>query len=348
VRAVVMEDIGRLAVSEVADPVVEEPSDAVVGVRKSAICGSDLHVLHGKIPGMAAGGVIGHEFTGVVESVGEAVDGLAVGDRVVGAFTIPCGPCTACVREAYNHCPDLRVLGYGMLYGDLAGSQAERVRVPNAALSLRRIPEALADEQALFAGDILTTAYYANRLGEVGPGKLVAVQGCGPVGIFAVQIARALGAEVVAVDLSDERLARAAEYGAATVNATRSNPGVAMDRFGHGEGADVVLDTAGGDPGALLQTLEMVRPGGTIAVAGVYSDLEVVIPLAQTWLKNITLRFAGLCPVQALWGDVIAMVERGEIAPADIISHRLPLEEATHGYALFESRKAMKVVLDVG
>jgi threonine dehydrogenase-like Zn-dependent dehydrogenase len=346
-RAVVLQDAGTVAVGDVDEPGPLGPGDALVRVRRAAICGSDLHVVHGRIPGMLPGGVLGHEYTGVVEAVGAAVTGVAVGDRVLGAFCIPCGTCRPCRRRAYNHCPDLQVLGYGMFYGDLPGTQAERVRVPNADLALRRIPEGVDDEQVLLAGDILATAYYANRLGGVGEGTLVAVQGCGPVGLLTIQVARALGAQVVAVDLDEQRLARAAGYGAHTVNATRANPGVAMDAFGEGTGAEVVLDTAGGPASVLLQAFDLVRPGGTIAVVGVYSDLAVTIPLAQAFVANITLRLGGVCPVQAVWDDVLDMIARGEVTPEDIITHRMPLEDAAEGYALFESREALKVVLDV-
>lgn len=343
-----MKDLGSLAIDEVDEPLLEEPRDAVVAVRKAAICGSDLHVLHGKIPGMTPGGVLGHEFTGTVEAVGDAVEGLSVGDRVVGAFLIPCGHCHACAARRYNHCEDLEILGYGSFFGDLAGAQAERVRVPNADLTLMRVPDALADEQAIFAGDILTTALYANRLGGVGPGVATVVQGCGPLGIFTIQLADALGAEpLVAVDPVEERLDRARRLGAETINPARSSAGVAIEAFTDGHGADVVLDTAGGSSQVLAQTFDLVRSGGTIAVVGVYSELEMTIPLGELWVRGVTLAFGGTCPVEALWHEAIAMVERGAIDPTAIISHRLPLAEAVAGYELFESREATKVVLEV-
>ncbi len=346
-RAVVLGIDGAPALADVDEPALRHPGDAVVAVRKAAICGSDLHVLAGKIPGMAPGGVLGHEFTGVVAAVGEAVTSVAVGDRVVGSFLIPCGECAACAAARYNHCDDLRVLGYGALFGDLAGAQAERVVVPNADLTLLRIPDDLGDEQVLFAGDVLSTAYYAVRLGGVGAGDVVAVQGCGPIGMLALQLARGLGAgRVVAVDVAAERLDAARALGADTIDASGVAPGVAIEEL-TGAGADVVLDTAGGAPAVLAQTFDLVRPGGTIAVVGVYSDLETTIPLADLWLRGVTLRFGGTCPVPALWHDVVAMVRDGTVDPVAIVSHRLPLDDAVAGYELFASRAALKVVLDV-
>jgi 2-desacetyl-2-hydroxyethyl bacteriochlorophyllide A dehydrogenase len=349
-KAVVMDDIGSLVLTEIEEPNLVDEEDAIVRVRRAGICGSDLHVLHGRIPGMVPGSVMGHEFTGVVEQVGPGVRDFAVGDRVVGAFTIPCGDaaCRPCVTSEHGVCPDLQVLGYGLFYGDLAGAQAEKVRVPNADLALMRIPDQLDDEQALFAGDILTTAYYANVLGGVSPGQVVAVQGCGPVGQFAVQCAHALGAErVVAVDVVEERLKIAERYGAATIDASQSNPSVAIDDHTGGRGADVVIDTVGGDPPVLLKAFDMVRAGGTVSVVGVYSDLEMTIPLVNLFVKGITLRFGGVCPVQRHWSDVLRLVEEGKVDPAGIVTHRLPLEEAMRGYDLFARRAALKVVLEV-
>jgi threonine dehydrogenase-like Zn-dependent dehydrogenase len=352
-----MEELGTLGIQERPEPVVEDPRDAVVAVHKTAICGSDLHVLHGKIPGMTPGSIIGHEFTGVVESVGDrAAESWSVGDRVVGSFLVPCGECRRCLRREYNRCGEMRALGYGMLFGDLAGAQAERVRVPNADLALMRVPERLGDEQAVFAGDILSTAYYANRLAgvaELAEGdrpdeQIVAVQGCGPVGMLTLQIARALGARrLVAVDPVAARLEVARGYGADVVDPTGTNAGVAMEELTGGDGADVVIDTAGGPSEVLAQTFDLVCPGGTVAVVGVYSEPEATIPLAQLFVNGVTLRFGGTCPVQAVWEDAIGMVERGEVDATAVISHRMAFAEALAAYELFESRQASKVVLNL-
>lgn len=341
------EDMASVSVGEVAEPTLEEATDALVRVRRSAICGSDLHIIHGRTPGVMPGASLGHEFTGIVEQVGDDVVGIEPGDRVVGAFLIPCGRCDACARKDYPDCDDQMTPGSGMFMGDLGGAQAERLRMPNADLALLPIPDALSDEQALFVGDILTTAYYVNRLGGVTADTTVAVQGCGPVGLLAVQVARALGAErIVAVDLAPDRLAVAESLGAQTIDVSQSNAGVAIERL-LGGGADIVLDTVGGPPKALMQTFDLVRAGGTIAVVGLYTDPEATIPLVELFVRRITLRFGGLCCVPVYWRDALALVERGEVDPTAIITHRMPLDDAVRGYDLFERREALKVVLEV-
>lgn len=347
-KAVVLgEDMASVALSEVEEPELQDAHDALVRVRRAAICGSDLHVIHGRTPGVMPGSSLGHEFTGVVEAVGDEVLAVRPGDRVVGAFLIPCGSCEACARTEYAACEDQMTPGSGMFMGDLGGAQAERLRVPNADVALLRIPDALADERALFVGDILTTAYYANRLGGVTSGSTVAVQGAGPVGLLALQVARALGAaRLVAVDLDAPRLEKAATLGADCIDVTRSNPGVAIERL-LGSGADVVLDTVGGAPKALVQTLDLVRAGGTIAVVGLYTDPEVALPLVDTFMRRLTIRFGGLCPVAVYWRDALELVERGAVEPTDIITHRMPLDDAVEGYDLFERREALKVVLEI-
>jgi 2-desacetyl-2-hydroxyethyl bacteriochlorophyllide A dehydrogenase len=349
VKAVVLTEDEGVTIADVDEPELVEPGDAVVRVTTTAICGSDLHLLHGKIPGMLPGGVLGHEFTGVVEQLGDEVRGLAVGDRVVGSFLVPCGACGRCDRLDYNHCEHLRIIGYGMILGDLPGAQAERVRVPNADLALQVIPEELTEEQALFAGDILSTALYGVRLGGVGArdGQLVVVQGCGPVGMLTVEIALASGAEqVAAVDVAADRLRVAERLGAVPVDVSGRSAGPALERA-TGRLADVVIDTAGGPPTVLAQTFDLVATGGTIAVIGVYSDFEMTIPLNILFVNSVTLRFGGTCPVPALWHDAVELVRSGKIDPTAIITHRLPLEEAVRGYELFQSREALKVVLQV-
>lgn len=347
-KAIVLGPDGRLDHADVPRPTLQAPGDAIVRVRHSAICGSDLHVLHGRVAGAGPGTVMGHEFTGTVEEVGAAVTGLRPGASVVGSFVMPCAGCAACGRHEYHLCEDQVIPGYGMFFGDLAGAQAEYVRARNADLSLLEIPAGVDDEQALLVGDNLTTAYYANRLGGTGPGTFVAVQGCGPVGLLAIEIARARGADpVVAVDLAPDRLQRARALGAETIDVSRSSAGVAIEAFGGGHGADVVLDTAGGVPALLLQALDLVRPGGRVAVIGVYSDLEWTLPLAELWVKAVTLDFGGTCPVPALWKEVMDLVEQGRIDPRHVVTHRLPLADAARAYALLESREALKVVLRV-
>jgi threonine dehydrogenase-like Zn-dependent dehydrogenase len=344
-KAVVWQEDGTVSVGEVDRPQLEEPTDALVRVTRSAICGSDLHLF--AAPAVLPGETIGHEFVGVVDEVGEQVTEVAAGHRVVGSFVVPCGGCEACHDKRFNVCPDRQSPGGGLLFGSLGGAQAEWIRMPMADLTLLQIPDDLADEDALFVGDILTTAYYANRLGDVGRGKTVAVQGCGPVGLLAIQVANAFGADrVYAIDREGDRLALAQTFGATPINIAEANPAMALEAE-LGGGAGVVLDTVGGSPKAFTQALELVAPGGTVVVIGVYVGLEASVPLHELFWKNITVRFGGLCPVPALWREVLALVIEGKVDPTAIISHRMPLGDAVEGYDLFRNRQATKVVLEV-
>jgi threonine dehydrogenase-like Zn-dependent dehydrogenase len=219
-RALTFVDIGRVEMADVPRPAVEDPTDVVVRVTTTAICGSDLHVLHGRIPGMIPGGILGHEFTGVVEEAGPGVRSVKPGDRVLASFTIPCGACWFCNRRLFSRCPDMRVFGYGMFLSDLNGGQAEYVRVPNADLCLRVIDASMTDEQVLFAGDIFTTGFDCAVEARIEQGDVVVVQGCGPVGLMAVQAARAFKPAVTyAVDTVAQRLEMAQGFGAVAVDA---------------------------------------------------------------------------------------------------------------------------------
>jgi threonine dehydrogenase-like Zn-dependent dehydrogenase len=347
-RAVVLEEDGQVAVRDVDEPRLEAASDAIVRVHRSAICGSDLHILEGRVPGALPGITMGHEFMGVVEDVGEAVEHVGPGDRVVGSCVVPCLDCPSCAQQRYETCAQQLIPGSGMLFGDLGGAQAELIRMPLADVSLLQIPAGLDDEQALFAGDILSTAYYANQLAAVGPGAAVVIQGCGPVGLLALQIALGRRADpVVAVDVDAHRLALAEEMGARVIDASGADPGSALERM-IDRSADIVIDAAGGASRNLVQALDLVAAGGRVAVVGVYSDLQADLPLAEMFANAIELRFAGFTPVPRLWRDALALVESGTVDPTAIISHRMGLEDAPEAYGLFASREATKVVLEVG
>ncbi len=344
-RALTFVDIGRVEMAEVARPSIEEPTDAVVRVTTTAICGSDLHVLHGRIPGMTPGGVLGHEFVGVVEETGAAVRSVAAGDRVLASFTVPCGTCWFCTRRLFSRCPEQRVFGYGMFLGDLEGAQAEYVRVPNADVCLRAVDASLTDERVLFAGDIFTTAYDCVVEGRVEEGDIVVVQGCGPVGLMAVQAVRSFQPAVVyAVDTVADRLEMAQSFGAVPVDASALHvPSHIQDHTG-GRGADVLLECVGAIP-ALTAAIDIVRAGGRVSVIGVYSEPEMEFPLNLTFVKGIDLKFCGTANIIGRWDDALALITSGAADPAAIISHRLPLDDAVHGYELFEARAAMKVAL---
>ncbi len=343
-RAVVFEGIGAVRVTDVPDPVVEEPGDAVVRVTRTAICGSDLHFFHGKTP-IDVGGVLGHEAVGVVEAVGAGVAGFRAGDRVVVAFNIACGSCWFCARGETQLCEEFRNLGAGAFGGGLAGAQASSLRVPNADVNLLAIPDDIEDERALFVGDVLTTGLYAASIAGIGPDDTVAVLGCGPVGFFCIQAARALGAtQVYGIDREPTRLHLAAIAGASPVDARERHPQTALAEATEGRGADVVLEAVG-TPEAFEDAVGAVRRGGRVVVVGVYAGESVEVQLGVYWARALTIRFAGICPVHAWWERAMAEVRAGTIDPVPLISHRLPLERAAEGYALFDRREATKVVL---
>jgi threonine dehydrogenase-like Zn-dependent dehydrogenase len=344
VRAVVYRDVGRVSVEEVPDPALVEPGDAILRVTASAICGSDLHFFHGKAP-LEPGETIGHEAIGVVEAIGTGVERFRPGDRAVASFVIACGACWFCRSGQTQLCEDFRNLGAGIFGGGLGGAQAEMLRVPTADVNLLHVPDSMDDEGALFLGDILTTGYYGAAIADIGPGDTVAVIGVGPVGFFCVQAAVALGAaEVLALDMQPDRLRLAETVGASAIDVRARHAQMAVAERTEGRGADVVIEAVG-HPAAFESAIDAVRRGGRVSVVGLYAGETVEIQLGVWWSRALDVRFAGICPVHAWWERAMAEVEAGRIDPAPVISHRLPLEQASLGYELFDTRRATKVLL---
>ncbi len=336
---------------DVADPKILAQSDAIVRVERTAICGSDLHLWHGGAMSGEAGFTVGHEFLGVVEDVGSAVQGLKRGDRVLASCTIGCGSCSMCRRQMYSGCQvqakeaPMNVFGFSL---GLPGGQAEGVRVPFADTTLFRIPDSLDDEQALFLTDILPTGYMGAEFAEVKPGDSVVVFGCGPVGTFAQICADLMGAAVViAVDLDDERLARAAERGCVTINPTNQDVATKILELTGGVGADAVIEAVG-NADLIAQAAGVLRAGGKLAVIGVLTEPMLTIPWALFFLKNLSVR-TGLVNPQNYIPMLIALIEQGRIDPTQIISHRLSLSQGVRGYEVFarHEERALKVVLEV-
>jgi threonine dehydrogenase-like Zn-dependent dehydrogenase len=327
---------------EVPDPKILDDGDAIVRVSRTAICGSDLHVLHGKTPGMREGGVIGHEFVGTVTDGPDDV----VGRRVLGSFLIACGSCDFCTSRKFNFCRNRRALGLGALTGDLDGAQAELVRVPNAALNLKELPDGLDDEHALFAGDILATGFYAASIAEIGADDVVAIFGAGPVGLFTALAARRLGPEkVLVIDTDPQRVEFAREvYGFEALDTSEMAPEAVVAGATDGRMATVAIDAVGVVP-AVKSAMKVVRDGGRIAVVGVYGAERYEIPMGVAWIRGIDLRFSGMANVQATWDEALSAIAAKELDPTRAITHRLSLDEVVEGYELFESRAAMKVVL---
>jgi threonine dehydrogenase-like Zn-dependent dehydrogenase len=345
-KALTFHGPGEVHVETVEDPRIEEPTDAIIRVTTTAICGSDLHLYHGTIPGLLPGSVIGHEYVGVVEEVGPQVSAFRPGDRVVGAFHVACGKCRNCRRSLYNQCQHGGILGYGVAFGNLQGTQAEFARIPYTDHTLRKVPEGLSDEQALFSGDILTTAYGAVINSRLCPGETVAIIGCGPVGIMAVQSALALGASrVFAIDLVKERTDLAARLGAVPIHSGDVNVVSKIHDLTDGEGADVVIEAVGGAKTIQL-AFQLVRGGGRVSAVGVTAEDTFSYPLMNSLTKDITFRI-GLANVHRDIDTTLSLVRGGRIDPTVVVSHRLPLDRAAEGYRLFDQRQANKVILRI-
>jgi 2-desacetyl-2-hydroxyethyl bacteriochlorophyllide A dehydrogenase len=341
-RAVTFQSPGEVAVQDVPEPELQHPEDAIVAVKASGICGSDLHILHGRVP-VERGFTIGHEFVGTVLAAGPEVQRVAVGDRVLGCFHTACGTCPACIRGDYHRCLNGRTFGHGSKLGDLPGAQAERLLVPRTNLTLRRVPEGITDDVALFAGDVLGTGYHAIAHAGLRAGDTVAVLGLGPVGLCAVQAARAAGAtQVFAIDTVADRLQMARRFGAEPLHLTEEDPKRAVRTATGGAGVDVVVDAVG-DPEPLALAISLARDAGTVSGIGAYAGRgEVALGLA--WLKGLTLRL-GLANVIAHVDRVLAMVSAGLLDPAPLVTHHMRLEQASEAYAMFDRREALKIVL---
>ncbi|HEY5316681.1 MAG TPA: alcohol dehydrogenase catalytic domain-containing protein, partial [Solirubrobacteraceae bacterium] len=244
-RAVTFQAPGQVTVEDRPEPELQAREDAIVEIEASGICGSDLHIYHGRVQ-VEPGFTIGHEFVGTVLAAGEDVTRVSVGDRVLGCFHTACGTCFFCLRGAYHKCDHSRTFGHGAALGALPGTQAEQALVPNANMTLRRVPAGMSSETALFAGDVMGTGYHAVQESGVSPGDSVAVLGLGPVGLCAVRVAIAAGAApVIAVDGVAARLEVARRFGAIPVHLTEQGPREVVKRETGGRGVDVAIDAVG-------------------------------------------------------------------------------------------------------
>jgi len=341
-RAVTFQAPGEVAVQDVPEPELTRPDDAIVQIDASGICGSDLHIYHGRVP-VEPGFTIGHEFVGTVLAAGPELERAAVGERVLGCFHTACATCTPCIRGDYHRCAHGRTFGHGSKLGDLQGAQAERLLVPRANLTLRRVPEGMSDDVALFAGDVLGTGYHALAHAGMRSGDTAAVLGLGPVGLCAIQAARAAGAtQVFAIDTVSERLDMARRFGATPIHLTDEDPKRAIRAATDGAGVDIVVDAVG-DPAPLALAISLVRDAGVVSGIGAYAGRGEV-PLGLAWLKGVTLRL-GLANVIAHVDRVLAMVSAGLLDPAPLVTHHMSLDEAPAAYAIYDRREALKIVL---
>jgi 2-desacetyl-2-hydroxyethyl bacteriochlorophyllide A dehydrogenase len=341
-RAVTFQAPGEVRVEEKAAPEIAAADDALVRVEASGICGSDLHIYHGRVP-VEPGFTIGHEFVGTVLAAGDAVERVAVGDRVLGTFHTACATCASCLRGNYHRCRSGQTFGHGAHLGDLQGAQAEQLLVPRANLTLRRVPEGMSTDVALFAGDVMGTGYHAVVHAGMRSGDTVAVLGLGPVGLCAVQAALAGGAvEVFAIDTVADRLEMAASFGATPLHLTEGEPKVAVRAATDGLGADVVIDAVG-DPGPLALAISLARDAGTVSGIGAYAG-KGEVPLGLAWLKGLDLRL-GLANVIAHVDRVLDLLAAGKLDPAPLVTHHMSLDEASEAYGIYDRREALKIVL---
>jgi threonine dehydrogenase-like Zn-dependent dehydrogenase len=385
-RALTWQGIGKVAIENVPDPSILNPRDAIVRVTSTSICGSDLHLFNGYIPSVYRGDILGHEFMGEVVEVGSAVANLAVGDRVVVPFPIACGNCFFCGNEQYSLCENSNpnanvaekmwghspagIFGYSHMLGGYAGGQAEYVRVPFADVGPIKVPSTLTDEQVLFLSDVFPTGYMAAENCNIQPGDTIAVWGCGPVGLFSIASAKLLGAgRVIAIDRFPERLQKARQAGAETINYESTDVLSVLRDMTGGRGPDACIDAVGLEahshgvsfaydrvkqamrmesdrPTALRQAIVACRNGGTLSVPGVYGGLLDKIPFGAIVNKALTVK-TGQTHVQHYMKPLLEHIENGDIDPSFIISHRLRLDEAPLGYEVFRNKEdeCVKIVL---
>ena len=341
-RAVTFQAPGEVRVEERPEPELHAGDDAIVRVEASGICGSDLHIYHGRVQ-IEPGFTIGHEFVGTVLAAGPQVNRVAVGDRVLGCFCTACGTCFQCLRGEYVKCEQGRVFGHGKTLGALQGAQADQLLVPHANLTLRRVPAGMTDAVALFAGDVMGTGFHAIDATGVAPGDSVAVIGLGPVGLCAVQAARAAGAaHVIAVDRVPDRLAMAESFGAVPVHSDEDDPRAVARELTEERGVDVAVEAVG-HPAALDLACRLTRNAGAISLTGVYTE-RTEVHLGLIWIKGLRI-FAGQANVIAHVDPVLAMLSAGVLDPAPLVTHHMKLDDAPEAYGIYDRREALKIVL---
>ncbi|THF70285.1 glutathione-dependent formaldehyde dehydrogenase [Deinococcus sp. Arct2-2] len=388
-KALIWQGTNKVGIETVPDPTLLLPSDAIVKITSTAICGSDLHLLDGYIPSMEKGDIMGHEFMGEVVEVGKDVKRLKVGDRVIVPFNIACGLCDHCTRGNYSACdntnPNHRMaealygavsggglFGYSHIYGGYAGGQAQYVRVPFADVGGFKIESNLRDDQVLFLTDIFPTGYQAAENCNIVKGRdVVAVFGAGPVGQFAARSAQMLGAaKVIIVDRVPERLKMAEAAGIETINYEQTDVLIALREATGGRGPDHVIDAVGLEahghgPGALMDTAKQkmrlnfdritalrwailsCAKGGTVSMPGVYGGLVDKMPMGAAFAKGLVFRM-GQTHTHRYVRPLLAHIEKGDIDPSFVITHRATLDEAPELYKTFREKHdgCIKVVLD--
>jgi S-(hydroxymethyl)glutathione dehydrogenase / alcohol dehydrogenase len=375
-KAVTYQGIKNVVVKEVPAPKIKKPDDMIVKITSSAICGSDLHLIHGFVPNMQEDYIIGHEPMGIVEEVGPDVTNLKKGDRVIIPFNIACGECFYCKNHLESQCDNSNdngdmgaYFGYSGTTGGYPGGQAEYLRVPYANFTHFKIPEdcEVEDEKLALIADAMSTAFWTVDNAGVKPGDTVIVLGCGPVGLLSQKFCWLKGAKrVIAVDYVDYRLQHAKKNNNVEIVNFESEPNIGnhLKEITHG-GADVVIDAVGmdakmsnleylasgmklqgGSISAFIIASQCVRKGGTIQITGAYGGRYNAFPLGDIMERNINIR-SGQAPVIHYMPHMYELITTGKVDPGDIITHVIPLNEAKRGYELFDTKmdNCIKVVL---
>jgi len=348
-KALIYKGPGKKVWDEVPDPKIEQPTDVIVKMVATTICGTDLHILKGDVPEVAIDRILGHEGIGVITEVGEGVTQLAVGDRVILACVSSCGKCSNCRKGLYSHCLDPEgVAGIGWIFGYMIdGTQAECVRVPFAENSVYKVPDGMTDAEGILLSDILPTGFEIGvQYGHVAPGDVVAVIGSGPVGLSAVMTARLYGpSKVIAIDLDNSRLARATDFGATnTVNSGDSDWKEQVLALTDGLGVDVAIEAVG-VPETFTMATVIVRPGGHVANIGVHGK-SVDLALNELWIQNIDIS-TGLVNTNTL-GMLLKLVAEHKLPAEKFVTHEFSFDQILEAYEVFghaADHGALKVLI---
>ncbi|GBC70768.1 Alcohol dehydrogenase [Candidatus Calditenuaceae archaeon HR02] len=333
-----------LRVEEAPEPTIRLNEDALVRPTAAAICGTDLHVYTGALT-VVPGGVLGHEFMGVVEKVGKDVKRFREGERVIVSAWIADGSCWFCRRQLHTQCENTNIFGMGPAYGEsLDGAFADLVRVPYADTVMIKAPEGVPDEKLVMVSDALPTGHDAIINAGMEPGDIVAILGCGPIGLLSGMCAATYGAShVIAIDMVRERLEMARSLGFTTINASEVDPAEEVRNMTDGRGADIVVEAVGKTVEPLRTAIDMVRKKGTVSVVGFHLQ-EYNIPVGGLWLTEKRVIFSIGNPIRS--GERLTrLIASGKIDPSRIISHRVDLEKVPMGFELFEKKKALKVLV---
>jgi alcohol dehydrogenase len=348
-KALVYHGPGQKAWEEVPDPVIQHPTDVIVQIVSTTICGTDLHILKGDVPSVAQGRILGHEGVGVITEIGSAVTTLAVGDEVIISCISACGRCDFCKQGVFSHClGEEGAPGIGWIFGHLIdGTQAEYVRVPYAETSLYKLPASVTAEEATLLSDILPTGHEIGvQYGKVKAGDVVAVIGTGPVGLAAIATAGLYGpARIIAIDIDANRVTQARRFGATDgVVSTEADWKEQVLALTDGLGVDVAIEAVG-LPATFQMALDIVRPAGHVANVGVHGK-PVELPLENLWISNITISM-GLVNTNTT-GILLKLVEQKKLHVAEFVSHTFPLHSVLEAYEVFGNAaqtNALKVIL---